>query len=336
MPSILWADDIKFFDNGELALFAKNLSGIVEPAVPIYFNGGASPIGDHNHQLVEAFDNVPGTGSFPSTFVDIHANTFFRQTYQRTDGSSGSFGTSIVGAPSFRRSDFTFEFLPTVTRGDVFADGEHYRSGVVGNYGSDATMSSTRRFFEPITGQTIVELDIHFDVVNPIALAMGSPFDANDRTRFLTSSTMFANSSQFDANLIRYEDINGMVQMISLADGTPRGQHLLSTADEIGGWFELIKGPGSTWFPDSPTIRVDILERDGLRLGFQGFLDSSTNPNDDSLSLWLEWLDSPDTLPVSDYDLSFRITAVPEPSSLLLVGVAAGGLAWLRLRLFRK
>jgi hypothetical protein len=101
----------------------------------------------------------------------------------------------------------------------------------------------------------------------------------------------------------------------------------------VGGYFELIKEPGSSWFPTSPSIRIDLLSLTGLtgRVGIQGWLAATTNPTDDSLSVWLEWLDAPATLPSgATYEMSYTVTAtppstVPEPATLALL--AAGALA---------
>ena len=87
----LLAGETVFFDlhDGTFALQAAD-RGLVEPAVPIKHNGVL--IGGHNHQVVEALDNVPGTSSFPLTFVDLAANWFLRVTYQKVDGTTGGFG----------------------------------------------------------------------------------------------------------------------------------------------------------------------------------------------------------------------------------------------------
>jgi hypothetical protein len=71
------ADTTEFFNNGSLVLLAADAA--LEAPVPIFHNG--TLIGGHNHKVVEAFDQVPGTSSFPLVFVDLHANTFLRNTY---------------------------------------------------------------------------------------------------------------------------------------------------------------------------------------------------------------------------------------------------------------
>ena len=68
-----------------------------------------------------------------------------------------------------------------------------------------------------------------------------------------------------------------------------------------------------------------------MNLGLQGFLASTLDPNDDSLSVWLEVLGAPDTLAVGTaFDVDFRVTAVPEPSSLTLVTLGLLSLAYRR------
>ena len=74
------------------------------------------------------------------------------------------------------------------------------------------------------------------------------------------------------------------------------------------------------------TFRISIRDTGGLRLGLQGFLAATTNPNDDSLSAWLEWIDAPDVIDTgTTLSARFEITAhpVPEPSSYLTL--LAGG-----------
>ena len=303
-----------FFDDGTLALEATNPAGVIEPPVPIHHNGAL--IDGANHQVVEAFDQVPGTSDFPLTFVDLVANTFLRATYQTEfggSGATGALGTSFVGSPSFRTDDGSLQYVPTVTRGDVNTDGTpRYESIVTAEFTGLSEVTSTRRFPDPAIGATSIDVDISFEATGDIDLAAGAPFSSNDRFRVATLSSMFSSSTEFDANVIRYEDHQGIVQTISLTDATPRGQHLLPIADEIGSWVELIKTEGSTWFPSSPTTRVEILDDDGLQLGLQGFLDSSMQTSDDSLSVWLEIIDAGDTISNgANFDVSVQVTATP-------------------------
>ena len=49
-----------------------------------------------------------------------------------------------------------------------------------------------------------------------------------------------------------------------------------------------------------------------MRLGLQGFLAGTKNPNDDSLSVWLEWLDAPDVVASgTSFDVRFAVDSTP-------------------------
>jgi len=300
--------------------------------LPVFYNQNL--IGNTNYQVVEAFDHVPGAPSWPLTFVDQYANTFLRLTYQKPSGGTGDLGTSVIGTASFRTPG-GLQLIPTVTRGDVVTGGvSRYQGTMQGFFGpqanQQASLLSTRTFPDPPLGLTTANLSISFGALQDIPLATDSIFVGNDRFRTVTLSSMFANSSQFDANIMRYEDVQGTVKTLLLNDSTPRGGHLLAAPDEIGSWLELIKSPGSLWYPDSPSIRLTILDKGGLRWGIQGFLDNSTTPSDDSLSVWLEWLDAPNTIPAATtLNTTFSVSAfaVPEPSSLALL-LTAGLAGW--------
>ena len=126
---------------------------------------------------------------------------------------------------------------------------------------------------------------------------------------------MFSDSTQYDANLLRYENDQGQVRTLSLTDTTARDTHLWTDAQVLGSWFELVKEPGSTYFPDSPTIRVDILSVTGMPglLGIQGWLAASTLVSDDSLTVWPEWIDAPATVDAgTTITARFRITATTQ------------------------
>lgn len=308
----------EFYNNGSLALVAADAG--LEAPVPIYHNGVL--IGGHNHKVVEAFDQVPGTGSFPLVFVDLHANTFLRNSYQMAGGGGGALGTSVVGSASFR-TGAGLQFIPTVTRGDVTTDGffGRYHSQIVGNFGSQASIDTQRTFPDPVVGKTTVGLTVDFTADQTINLDGGFFSPGNDRFRMMTVSSMFSSSTVYDADILRYEDSNGDIQTLQLTDATSRDSYVLPIADEVGGWIELIKSPGSTWFSDSPTIRVDITDKGGMRLGVQGFLAGTTDPNDDSLSVWLEWLDAPNTITSgTNLGIGVDVVATADPELPVIVG----------------
>jgi hypothetical protein len=299
---------LKLYDDGELGLVAATRSGIVESPVPVFLNG--SLVG--GFKTVEAYNRVPGTRSYPLSLSTVVANGALRLTYQKLDGTSGRLGTSLIGAPSFRTPS-GLELIPTVARTDVTTGvPRRCRVAVQGDYESGAQVTSTSAFPDPIMGKSSTKLDVAFVAVTNITLAAGQPFVGNDRFRMLTLSSMWSSASAFDANLLRFEDTLGTIRTFALSAATPRDAHLLAVPIEVGAWIELVKTPGSKWFPDSPSIRISIGNAGGMRLGVQGFLAATTNPSDDSLSAWLEWLDAPDVINAeTTLCASFDIAAFP-------------------------
>ncbi len=313
-----FAADSKFYDDGNLALVAAVRAGIAEASVPVFHNGAL--VGLNN--VIEAYDRVPGTASYPLTAAHLVANTFERLTYQKADGSTGALGTSVIGTASYRTPS-GLQLVPTVSRADVTTGiSGRYSVAVQADFGSSAHVTSAVSFPDPPIGQSTARLDVTFNPTSDITLASAQPFPGNDRFRVMTVSSMFASPTQYDANLIRYQDSSGAVRTFSLTGATPRDAHLFAAPVAISSWFELVKTPGSTWYPDSPSTRVSVLDGGSLRLGLQGFLAGSANPNDDSLSLWLEWLDAPNLVASgTSFGTSFQIAAapVPEPGAWLML-----------------
>jgi hypothetical protein len=326
------AADVSIFDDGELALWGRESpSGIVEPAVPTYYGG----ILRGSFKVLEASDKVPGQFSWPLTLADLVANTYLRPTYQMADGTSGSLGTSVVGTASYRTAA-GLQYIASISQAEVFTGGsDRLRTVLSGQFGSDATVRSTRTFPDPPIGSTSVGLTVRFETQH--AIPLDAALLGNDALRLVGMSSMFADHTQYDADYLRWVDPGGTVHTLQLTDATQRDSHLFSSPMEIagGGYFELIKEPGSSWYPTSPSIRIDLESLTGLtgRVGIQGWLAATTNPTDDSLSVWLEWLDAPATIPSgATYEMSYTVTATPpsaapEPATLVLLATGAVALS---------
>ena len=305
--------DITFYDNSQrFALRAQDLD-LGEPSVPIYFNGVL--IGGTNHDAVAAFDRTPNGLGFPGTFVDLVANTFVRNTYQKADGTSGHYGTSFAGTFSYRPAggNQALAYVPSVERGDLtVTDSVRYKDIVRAHFGSQAQVSSTRTFPDPTLAFTTVGVANHLSLQQDITLAGGAVATKGDVLRAGTLSSMFASAAQFDASLILWDDPQGNVHSLQLREDMARDVHLFPEPQELGSWIELVKGAGSSWYADSPTIRLKISNPHGLHLGLQGFLAASTDPNDDSLSVWPEILDPPAMLAAgSNWRVDFELIAMP-------------------------
>lgn len=131
-----FAADSNFYDDGELALVAVVRAGISEPPVAVFHNG--TQVGATGFNVIETYDRVPGTNSYPLTAAHLVANTFQRLTYQKADGSTGALGTSLIGTPSYR-TPLGLQLVPTVSRADVTTGiGERYRVATQGGFGPSA------------------------------------------------------------------------------------------------------------------------------------------------------------------------------------------------------
>lgn len=325
------AADVKIYDDGQLAVWGREIvAGVTEPAVDTYCAG----VRQGSFQALEAYDKVPGQPSWPLMLVGIPPNMFLRLTYQRLEGSSASLGTSVVGAMSYRTGT-GLKLVPEVQRAEVLIGGsDRYRTVLDGRFGTDALVQSTYTFPDPPIGASSVGLTVGFQAQSAINLAPGTL--GVDDLRLVTLESMFADALRYDANVIRWLDTGGVEHTLRLTDATPRDTRLFASPQEIdvGGFVELVKEEGSTWFPDSPSIRLDLDSRTGLsgRIGIQGWLAATTDPTDDSLTVWLEWIDAPPTIPSgATYEAAFMITAtppsiVPEPATCAMLAVG-----WLAL-----
>ena len=316
------AGDIKIFDDGTVAIWAR---GDLIEEVPITLKHNSVLVDDPNtpgpdlFDGIEIYDQVLGTSSFPLTWADLIGNCFFRATYQKSDGTTGNLGTSVVACPSFRTSGGVLQFIPTITTADVetgLPTDERIRNTLTANFGSEANVTSVRTYADPAIGLTKTDVSVGFNVLQSISLDASQL--GNDAFRFVTVSSMFSTSMVYDANVLRWETPDGQVKTFRLTNSTPRGAHLLAAGTQLGCWFELVKESGSTWFPDSPTVRVEISDCENVsqQLGIQGFLAPTLVPNDDSLSVWLEWLDVPNPIPASNSSSLSLMVTVTAPEVL--------------------
>lgn len=315
-PFQLAADDVEIPYNGTVAIWARS-DLIREDPITLKHNGvlvdDPNTPGTDLFDVIEIYDQVPGTSSFPLTWADLIGNCFFRTTYQKSDGKTGNLGTSVVACPSYRTSGGVLQFIPTVTSADIETGppaSERILNTLTASFGSDANVTSIRTYPDPVVGVTKAGVSVELNVFQSIALDSGQL--GNDAFRFVTVSSMFSTNTVYDANVLRWETPDSQVKKFRLANSTPRDAHLLAAGTQLGCWFELVKEPGSTWFHDSPTIRVEISDCEDVsqQLGIQGFLAATQNPNDDSLSVWIEWLDAPNPIPANtSLSLSFMVTA---------------------------
>lgn len=316
------AQSVTFFDDGQLALVAITNPGVQEPSIPLFLHG--VPVNDPGtpgtdlFDIVNFFDRVPGTSSFPLTFADIIANGYIRPLVQRSDGTTGSIGTSVVSGPGFRAAGESLRIVPSMARADVEIGGE---SRVViqgtGAYGSRASLASRRAYPDPIVGQSEVRIEYTWTAMQDIVMPSPGQGRGNDCFRLVMFSSMLADleGGVYDAKYLAVTDEQGRRRTIAL-DESVRNAHLFASprATAVGGSFALLKDNAATWNPGSPSIEIIIDEVTGPvgQLGVQGWRLDSANPNDDSLSVWLEWVDVPPVVTAgTTVGVSLTVVATP-------------------------
>lgn len=339
-------DEFIVWDDTEVSLRTLDQAGVSEPSIPVFFYGDSTVYTDGDQigfgclpssdefNAINIIDRVPSTTEYPQTWVDIVANGYVRAVHQNVDGSAGTFGTSVVTGPSFRASGQPLDLIPDMDHADIdmtynfpnyiddgmggmIPDGPPLRSSFtvtgVGEYGTAASLESVRDYStDPVVGDTTFTVSFTFTANENINLETARTL-GNDAFRLLTLSSMFASraAGEYDASYLEV----GATQLV-LADSTPRDAHLFGSpvATSVGSTFTLFQDTDASFNPDSPTIEVTIDSLSGVSgtIGAQGYLASSTDPNDDSLSVWLEWVDAPATIPASTViSGSFTIRALP-------------------------
>lgn len=315
----------RFFDNGEFALLAVPGGGVLEPPIPLYLMGqrvdDPNTPGPDLFTIIDLYDRVPDTSSWPLTAADIIANGYVRPLVQRADGGASAFGTSIVTGPSFREAGKPLDIIPDMTWAEVLVgapDGAERLCVVAGGaYGAKAAILCQRYWPNPIVGRTDVIVELEWEALTDIPLeggAFGRGFDAFRLTMF---SSMLADTTrgEYDARYLRVAEGAGPVRTIEIRD-SPRPRYLFASPRPIavGGAFALLKDNQAAWNPGSPSVEITVetVSPNVGALGVQGYLAGTRDPNDDSLSVWLEWLDAPAVIPGgTTIEARLRIVATP-------------------------
>lgn len=331
--------DLKIWDDRNVRASAVTNAGVIEPSIPVFLNS-QTPAGPKNYRvgagcatlskyhIIEISDAVPGSGGFPLTFADIVANGYMRPLVQKSDGTTTPFGTSVVTHPSFRPNGGPLDTVPDMTSASLnvtwvpqvpFPEGPAQRANPfsvtgIGSYSGLASLSCTRSYPDPAVGQSVVNVTYTWTATQNINLTSGR---GNDAFRLFWLSSMLANlgSGQYDANFLGVKDTNNKTRTIRLTD-SPRNVYLYPSPQPVvvGGEFTLYKDTAATWNPGSPSITVKLVSLSGApgALGVQGYLAPSTNPNDDSLNVWLEWVGAPATINSGTViSATFQVTANP-------------------------
>jgi hypothetical protein len=176
----------------------------------------------------------------------------------------------------------------------------------------------TRGYPDPLIGASTINVHSTWTALQTIVLpGPGVGGRGSDALRLMTLSSMLASVSQglYDADYLAIQDPAGNRRTIRLSDQL-RNAHLFNAAmpTAVGQSFALLKDNRATWNAGSPSIEVRIVSVSaGVgQLGVQAYRLDSSNPNDDSLSVWLEWVDAPPSIGAGTVvEVSFQIVATP-------------------------
>lgn len=302
---------------------------IIEPGIPVRVND--EPVG--RFQGLEVFEKVGDHSGHPQTIADLVCNGYFRLTCQKANGTSATFGTSVLGTISVRTVDETLHFVPTAKSADVTIGGIHrLLVQLDAKHGSFGELSSTRCYAADAgIHETSMQLAVSFVAKEPVEFSRTRI--GYDRFRLCTISSMFSAPTLYDGNVIELTTVEG-VMVLPVDQFIQRPLYLFSEAVACHE-FALVKTHGSQGkvatpgSPDSPSIRVRVVESSVpiSELGVQAYLAESTDVNDDSLTVWLEWIQCPNSLEAG-YEIraTLEVTSFLEPSLSCRAADASGSI----------
>lgn len=299
--------------DGRIVVYGMVNKSIQEPAVPVFLDDGTS----HRLQAVELYLPHPERQSTPLMAVDIVANTYSRQTYFDCSGRSGTFGSSLVGAPSFRTSDGVLHYLPEIQKARISLDSQ-LRVELEGAYGSLARFR-THRTYECVPRErgSRMSATVTFEALQDIRLSV--PLWRTDAFRLLSFASMFRDHQCSDADTIQVTDNLNNVHAVLLSHDGQRNAHLFT--QRIQGVRRLILhnsgvttgrrgAPGAS---DCPSFQMTLADQPWIEaVSVQGYLTDSMNRNDDSLSVWIEWIGATQVIEAGK-KIEYRYSVSAEP-----------------------
>ena len=269
-------------------------------------------------QAIEMYNISKGTSSYPLTAVDIISNSYLRLSYQKSDGSSATLGSSLVGAISFRTLDNVLNFIPKINNA-VMETTQDLRPLITisGSYGELAHIITRRKYLVPNNTGSSCLVEVNFKAQRDIYLA--KQLLGKDAFRFCTISSMYT-ANCYDGNMLEYSSDTSEVIVKKLTAETKRGSYIFNKIPAISSMIALkkdslscggLRTPGAI---DSPSLQINFFQNQHL-LGIQGYLAPSLDINSDSLSVWLEWKDAPKIIR-SGQTISFSYTVTAMAPSL--------------------
>jgi len=197
------------FEASDSNLVVKGLrsKSIREQSVPVLVNQRLTG----RFHGVEFYQKVQGVNSYPQIVADLVSNTYFRLSHQKDDGTSATFGTSVIGACSFRPADGMLQLIPQVRDSTVSIAPSHLEVSLSATYGQSAQLQSIRQYrYESAIGVTTMVFEVSFTALRDIYLAKESL--KNDAFRLFSLSSMYSSATYYDANALRFASDRDQLQ----------------------------------------------------------------------------------------------------------------------------
>jgi hypothetical protein len=113
-------------DLDHAVLRIKRWPSIREQAVPVFDDGLLLAVqgkpGEDQFNLIEIYDQSPGSRDYPLIWSELVSNLYLRTTYQEPAGPGARLGTSVVGSVSFRTAA-GLQYLPDIHQADMHTGG---------------------------------------------------------------------------------------------------------------------------------------------------------------------------------------------------------------------
>ena len=247
--------------------------------------------------LISVHHASPGDGTDPQVAV-VYASAFVRLKPNADPSPPVPFGSSFVLGPAYWPDAQTYHHNPTLERLEIdtswLPSGPLRMKGWGRNHDFDVAYDlrlpppTDRRTRLAVTQTTTARTSI---AVDPTRRAEHQGF------KLVQISSMFVSeagpcdggaSACHDSNAARFIAADGARVEVAFATLTP-STFVLADPPALGStWLDALHTDDASWQGDTPNVRIALDALPGDRtITPQGWVEETTNPNDDNVSLWL-------------------------------------------------
>ncbi len=247
-------------------------------------------------------ENGPGT---PQVAV-IYASGFVRLKQNADPSPSIPFGTSFILGPAYWPGPSTYYHNPQLNSLEIDTTGLPTAPLRMHVQGTNHAFNVTYDMALPPPSDGLTRLH----VTQSYTAASNITIDATRRTekqglKLIQASSMFINEGALcaggytdchDSNAVRYIGSDLARQQVSFV-GRPQPSFLLNNPPALGStWLDILHSDDQSWQSgtgggtsgNTPNVRIALDELPASHtVTPQGYITSTTNPNDDNVNVWL-------------------------------------------------